>query len=345
MTENGAWGHFLLAARGEEPPQVPVALAADCRYIANALDMNMLDFLLYPERWLNAYLTLIARFPDVLFLPGFWVEFGMATEASAFGASVLWRSDHAPTIRPLHLPAEQWGEIPQPDPYTDGLMALALHRYWNLEHNGELPEPHRIRFAAARGPFAIASHLVGTNAFMGALADERQQRHALNLVETLTDTTIRYLQAQLGCLRAPMGIMLIDDTTGMLTTNQFERLAAPILNRIFAAFDGLVRIYHNSTPCVHLLSGIAHLDFEVFHFSHQMDIRSVKAALQHKAVMGNLAPLGTVAHGTPEQIQDVVRRSLDSLTDYAGVILSAGGMVQPDTPPENIDALFEATRR
>lgn len=344
MTENSAWANFLQAMHGEAPDQVPVALAVDCRYIANAFDMKMLDFLTYPERWQNAYLTLSARFPDVIFLPGFWIEFGMATEASAFGTSVLWRNDHAPTVRSLNVPVEQWADIAQPDPYTDGLMAMALHRYWNLEHNGELPEPYRIRFAAAHGPFAIAAHLVGVNTFMAALADEGNMPHTLNLIQTLTDTTIRYLQAQLGCLRAPTGIMLLDDTTGMLTSSQFERLARPYLRRIFESFDGLVRIYHNSTPCVHLLPSITHLDFEVFHFSHQMDIRSVKAALMSKAVMGNVAPLGTLAHGSPAQVQETALRSLDSLMDTTGVILSAGGMVHPDTPPENIDALLEATR-
>jgi uroporphyrinogen decarboxylase len=244
----------------------------------------------------------------------------------------------------LTLPVEAWSDLPQPDPYTDGLMALTLHRYWNLEHNGELPEPHRIRFVAARGPFAIAAHLVGAHAFLNALADEDLARHALDMLDSLVETTIRYLQAQLGCLRGPVGIMMLDDITGMLPSSQFEQLAIPYLRRVFDSFDGLVRIYHNSTPCVHLLPAIAHLNFEVFHFSHQMDIRSVRAALAPKAVMGNLPPLGTLAHGSPEQVVDAALRCLDSLTDYAGVILSAGGSVHPDTPPENIDALLEATR-
>ncbi len=343
MTENSAWADFLMAARGAEPDRVPVALLADCRYIARAFDMNMLDFFMYPERWLNAYLTLNARFPNVVFLPGFWVEFGTATEASAFGTALLWRGDQPPAIRPLGVPIEQWSHLSQPDPYTDGLMALALHRYWNLEHNDELPEPYRIRFAAARGPFAIASHLVGANVFMAALDDEHHVRHALHLLDILVETTIRYLQAQLGCLRAPTGIILLDDTTGMLTSSQFEQIAMPYLQRIFESFDGLVRVYHNSTPCVHLLPAIAHLNFEVFHFSHQMDMRSVKAALLPKAVMGNLPPLGTLAHGSPEQVADMATRCLESLTDHTGVILSAGGFLHPDTPPENIDALFEAS--
>ena len=121
-----------------------------------------------------------------------------------------------------------------------------------------------------------------TAAFLAALADAQQVHHALNLIEMLTDTAIRFLQAQLGCLRAPLGIMLLDDITGMLTPGQFERLATPYLRRIFESFDGLLRIYHNSTPCVPLLPSIARLDFEVLHFSHQMDIRSVKAALPSK---------------------------------------------------------------
>jgi len=36
--------------------------------------------------WLEANLRALRTFPDVLFLPGFWSEYGMCTEPSAFGA-------------------------------------------------------------------------------------------------------------------------------------------------------------------------------------------------------------------------------------------------------------------
>jgi uroporphyrinogen-III decarboxylase len=345
MTTERAWGDFLTVAEGRLPNHVPVALSADCGFIASALEMNVLDFFMYPDRWLNAYLTLIARFPDVVFLPGFWVEYGIAAEPSAFGASVFWRYDQAPAIRPLHLPPLAWADLPRPDPYSDGLMALVVRRYWNLEQKGELPEPYRIHFVAARGPFTTATHVLGANEFLAALAEPDAESLVEETLDIFTDTTIRFLQAQLGCLRNPLGVVVLDDTIGMLTPQLYTRFAKPALDRIFRAFDGMIRVFHIDTPCEPLLPYLPHLNFEVFHFSHLMDIRVVKAALSPRtAVMGNVPPLGLMVHGTPDEVEAAARACIERAAAGGGLILAPGGGTNVGTPAANIDALVRATR-
>ncbi len=338
-----AWDNFLVAAQGGQPDRVPVALGADCGFIASAFGMNTLDFFLYPDRWLHAYLTLIARFPDVVFLPGFWVEYGMAAEPSAFGAPVLWRQDEAPAIRQLALPLADWRNLPRPDPYADGLMALVLRRIWNLEQGGELPEPHRLRFVAARGPFTIATHLFGATNFLTALAGERSEaRIAADALELLTETSIRFLQAQLGYLREPWGVMLLDDTVGMLSPALFNAVARPLLERIFAAFEGLIRIYHNDTPCQHLLPHFPGLGFEVFHLSHRVPLAQARVALGPDIVlMGNVPPLEVMVHGTPQQVAEAAHGCIIQ-ADGSGLILAPGGGTNAGTPARNIDALAGA---
>ena len=338
-----AWENFLIAAQGGQPDRVPVALGVDGSFIAGAFGMNTLDFFMYPDRWLNAYLTLSARFPEVILLPGFWVEYGMATEPSAFGASVLWRQDQAPAIRHLTLPVYAWRQLPRPDPYSDGLMALVLRRYWNLEHEGELPEPYRIRFVAARGPFTIATHLFGATNFLGALAGGDEGGAAFDALEILADTTIRFLQAQLGCLREPWGVMVFDDAVGMLSPALFQAVGKPILQRIFAAFEGLIRIYHNDSPCEHLFSYFTDLDFEVLHFSHRIPLARARAELGPTiALMGNVPPVEVMMSGSPEQVEAVARDCIAQVGG-TGLILAPGGGTNAGTPAENIDALVLAT--
>ena len=343
---NEAWQDFLTAARGGIPARVPVALIVDSPYIPSAFGMNTLDFFMYPDRWLNAYLTLIARFPDVVLLPGFWVEYGMANEPSAFGTSILWRQDQPPAIHHLNLPVEAWSTLARSDPYADGLMALVLRRYWNLEHEGELPEPHRIHFVAARGPFAVATNLFGATNFLTAVADEPDSTRAvLDILDLLTDNTIRFLQAQLGCLREPLGVLVLDDVVGMLSPSQFNRLAVPYMQRIFSAFPGLIRIYHNDTPCKHLLPHLKVLDFDVFNFSHKLHIGDVKAALgPGKAVMGNVPPLEAMVYGSVDEVRSMAHECVARAGTGGGLILSAGGGLNTGTPPENIDALVQVAR-
>mgnify|MGYP000382103727 CR=1 FL=1 len=78
-------------------------------------------------------------------------------------------------------------------------MALALRRYWNLEQRGVLPEPHRIHFVAARGPFTLASHVVGGTEFLAAVDDEPDStRFVLDILDTMTETTIRFSVPEAG---------------------------------------------------------------------------------------------------------------------------------------------------
>src|SRR5512136_3243881 len=161
MTLSPHWQGFLTAARGGVPKRVPVALIVDSPWMPGFAGMHTLDFFLDAGAWLATYLKLLTRFPDVVFLPGFWVEYGMANEPSAFGARVVWRTDSPPSLRHVELPPSVWANLPRPDPETDGLMPLVLRRLELLEKGG-LPEPHRIHFVAARGPLAVAAHVLGT---------------------------------------------------------------------------------------------------------------------------------------------------------------------------------------
>ncbi len=63
----------------------PVALIIDSPWLPGYLGISTLDYLTVPEVWLEANLTVAREFPDVIFVPGFWVEMGMGAEPSAFG--------------------------------------------------------------------------------------------------------------------------------------------------------------------------------------------------------------------------------------------------------------------
>ena len=57
-------------------------------------------------------------FRDVWFLPGFWAEFGMCTEPSAFGGKCVWHENAFPERRSLFalatsLADEAWRHRPR----------------------------------------------------------------------------------------------------------------------------------------------------------------------------------------------------------------------------------------
>lgn len=332
------WDRFAVVARHGQADRIPVALIVDSPWLPGYAGVDTLDYFLRDNEWLSINLGLLERFPDVAWIPGFWIEYGMAAEPSAFGARVIWHHDQAPSIEPIRGGLAALNEIDPPDPQRHGLMPFVLQRYAGAERR-LLPEGVNIKMVAARGPLAVASWLLGVTELMLALKTEPEAGN--RLLDVLTTTIIAWLQAQLNVLRAPEGILVLDDIVGMLSPKMFEQFARPYLSRIFGAFDGLIEVYHNDTPCPHLIEPISSLGFDVFNFSHTMDIAAVQAKMPNIALMGNVPPLDLMARGTPDQVEAWARECARK-TGGRGLILSAGGGVSPGTPAEAIDALARA---
>ncbi len=336
------WNRFKQAAHLETPDQVPVALIVDSPWLPGYAGIDTLDYYLLPDRWLEINLSLLDRFSDVVWIPGFWVEYGMAAEPSAFGARIHFHRDSPPSIEPVVTDITHWADVPLPDVYEDGFMPLVLRRYEHTEARLQA-EGLGINMVAARGPLVTAGWIMGITDLMMSIV--LQPAEVNRFLEKITTTIIRWLHAQLDTLQNPEGILLLDDIVGMISLKHYQDFAAPHLQRIFDEFDGLIRIYHNDTPCAHLYPALADANFDVFNFSHAVDIGEVKAAMGHRvALMGNVAPLDLGVRGTAEEVEQSAKDCLDKAAPGGGLILSFGGGVSPGTRPENINALLRAAR-
>jgi uroporphyrinogen-III decarboxylase len=332
------WERFATVARGGQADRVPVAMIVDSPWLPGYAGIDTLTYFLRLDEWLRINLGLLDRFPDVAWVPGFWIEYGMATEPSAFGARIVWHHDRPPSIEPVRGGLTALADIEPPDPQQHGLMPLILHQYADVERR-LLPEGMNIKMVAARGPLAVASWLLGVTDLMIAL--KTQPEDTSQLLDMLTTTAITWLRAQLGVLHAPEGILVLDDIVGMLSPKMFEQFVRPYFSRIFASFEGLIRVFHNDTPCAHLVAPMSTLGFDVFNFSHELDIATVQAKMPGVALMGNVPPLNVMVRGTPEQAQAWAHECVLK-TGGRGLILSAGGGASPGTLPEAIDALVRA---
>jgi uroporphyrinogen-III decarboxylase len=337
------WESFKQAALLGEPEKVPVALIVDSPWLPGYAGIDTRDYFLFPDEWLRINLGLLERFPDAVWLPGFWVEYGMAAEPSAFGAKLRFHADSPPSIEPVVSDLAAWAGLEPADPGEDGLMPLLLRLYEVMEERLRA-EGLGIRMVCARGPMTVVSWLVGmTPLMMGLVTDPDLVYHVLDAVTT---TIIRWLHAQLDTLRDPQGILLLDDVVGMVSKRHYEGSVHPHLRRIFDEFEGLIRVYHNDTPCPHLVQSLKEANFDVFNFSHQMNIAEIKAEMGDRvALMGNVPPLDVGVRGQPADVARWASGCLDGGAPGGGMILSFGGGVSPGTPPENIDALLEAARR
>jgi uroporphyrinogen decarboxylase len=336
------WERFKLAAHLEEPDEVPVAFIVDSPWLPGYAGIQALDFFTLHNLWFEVHRGLLDRFPDAVWIPGFWVEYGMAAEPSAFGARIHFHADRPPSIEPMVTDIGYWAGVSPADPYKDGFMPLVLRRYEHAEARLQA-EGLGIKMVAARGPLVTAGWLMGIESLMTALVTHPEQ--ISRFLDTLTTTIIRWLRAQLEILRVPEGILLLDDIMGMISLRHYEQFGAPYLRRIFDEFEGLIRVYHNDTPCRHLYKAMAEANFDVFNFSHTADIAKVKADMGHRvALMGNVPPLDVAVREPPDVVAQWAVDCLSRAAPGGGMILSVGGGVSPDTPAENLDALIAAAR-
>ena len=80
------WIDLLKIINGEKPTGAPIGFIIDSPWIPGWAKISTLQYYSSEELWFQANKKAIETFPDVIFLPGFWSEFGMCTEPSAFGA-------------------------------------------------------------------------------------------------------------------------------------------------------------------------------------------------------------------------------------------------------------------
>lgn len=315
------------------------ALIIDSPWLPGYAGVDTLDFYFDPAVWLAAHEQALADLHGVAFVPGTWLEYGMAAEPSGWGVPIRWSRISPPAIRPHPGGLSALTEAEVPDPEIDGLMPAILRHYERmapiLADRGMSP-----RMAAARGPLAVASHLTGVTELLMATQLEPEACHTL--LEKTTELCIRWLKGQLDRMDDPIGILVLDDIVGLIGPDDAETFALPLLRRIFESFPDLIHIYHNDTPNEKMLEGLATIGMDVFNFSHETSMERARTALGDEVVlMGNLPPLDLLVRGTPEQVRAETENLVSEAARLGPVIISPGGGVSPGTPIENLKAMVE----
>jgi uroporphyrinogen-III decarboxylase len=334
------WEKLLRVIDGEvfEPPLVGFII--DSPWLPNWAGISIMDYFSSESKWFDANLKALKKFPDIIFIPGFWSEFGMCTEPSAFGTKCIWGEDAFPSPMKLTSDAKQIVAAGKPNPQTDGLCPFSLKRpacfRGQIESLG-----HHIKFAVSRGPFNLASFLMGTTEFLIALKLQPDDVQAL--LSMVTDFIVDWLKLQKSTFDSIEGIFLLDDIVGFVGPDDFVASAKPYLARAFGAFDAKVRLFHNDAAGLVCAPHLVDIGVNVFNFSHNHSIPDMrKLAGPDVVLLGNIPPRDCLAAGTPRQVRSYVKELLKSLPDAGRVILSCGGGMPPAVSTENINAFLSA---
>ena len=301
---------------------------------------SILDYYSAEPVWLEANLTAVRTFPDAIFLPGFWSEFGMCTEPSAFGSRLIWHEHELPFAEPLVRASEHALVLTKPDVRSAGLLPFVLRRLVRTRPAIE-SEGHAVRFAVTRGPLNIASFLMGTTEFLMAMQLDPAGTHAM--LGVITEFLVEWIQVQAAAVPTIRGVLLLDDIVGFLSPGDVSAFAMPYLKRAFAAIDSDIRFFHNDANGLSCAPQLAGAGVNLFNFGYEHPVGEMREQVGPKvALLGNIPPRDVLAAGTPEDVRRCVAEMKRELgRDYSRVVFSCGGGLPPGVPTGNLRAFLD----
>jgi uroporphyrinogen-III decarboxylase len=337
------WQDLLRVLDGQLLDPLPVGLIIDCPWLPGWAGMTIFDYLSDDRLWLEANFNALERFPHIMFLPGFWSEYGMCTEPSAFGGRCVWPENDFPfAMRTMYDYAEVT-RLKKPNCRTDGMCPFVIKRLQRSQAAIEA-RGHRIRFAVSRGPMNIATYLLGHTETLVGVKTNPDEIH--KLLEIVTDFIVEWLQYQKAAFPSIDGMLVLDDLIGFLGKTDFTSFAVPYFKRISGALDARVKLLHNDAHGMITARNLAEMGFNMFNFSFEHSLQDVRqAAGESITLLGNIPPRDVLAKGTPEDVRQSVANALAGLADKRRLVVSAGGGAPPGVTTANIVALCAAVGR
>ncbi len=340
MTEQ-QWEELLQVIKGEIVDPLPVGFIIDSPWLPNWFGISILDYFSNDGLWLNANLEAMNEFPEATFLPGFWSEFGMCTEPSAFGVRCTFPQNEFPFAHKIIQSSEDIDSLPQPNPKTDGLLPFVVNRLKLAEPKIEAAG-HKIRFAVCRGPLNVASYLMGSTEFLTMIMMEPEKAEIL--MKKITAYLKDWLHLQMETFPSIDGIFMLDDIIGFMGAAEFETFGLPYFKELFDA-NVSVRFLHNDAPCKESAKFLPEMGVNLFNMGFDVTLNELKQLTQNKVtLLGNIPPRDVLAGGTPEQVTKTTVDLVSSVKDKSRVMLSCGGGMPPAVSSENIRAFIRAVK-
>jgi len=339
---NSEWSELLAVIKGENLSAKSTGFIIDSPWLPGWSGVTTLDYYTSDEVWFHSNMRAIETFPETAFLPGFWSEYGMCTEPSAFGARSVWYRENLPHAEKVIHSSEDIATLPQPNVEFDGLLPFMINRLKNLEAR-IIASGHTLKFAVTRGPLNIATFLMGTTEFMLLLAMEPEKAH--ELLEKITRFICDWIRYQKVCFLSVEGVLLLDDIVGFVGEEECRDFVVPYLKRAFDAIPAQIRFFHNDAFGLVCAPFLKEIGVNLFNFAFDHPINQIRElAGPDVALIGNLAPRDILAAGTPAEVYKATGEMISSVTDRQKIIWSCGGGIPQNVSTENLKAFISAVK-
>ncbi len=339
---------LLTVINREQPDQVPVFLPIESGFMAEYGCVPQREYHNDPKKMLDCQAKVQERFKG---LSPLYTDFGVVTEAAAF-CEIFWPEDDSPWAKPALKSIDEVDGLSVPDTNRDGLFprimeyfetmnALAVERGLQM---GVASPSGPVGFGSLRGPVVLAALIRGISEFMMDMFDKPDKCH--QLLDIATKTLIAYLHMQKQALGNLAAVFLCDDISGLLSPPLFKEFFIPYTKRVFDAFPDALNIYHCDSEMRNLTQLAPETGGKAFHMGFMHDMAELKRTIGDRmALMGNVHPVKVLMRQGPKEVLEESRKCIEGAAAGGGFALSSGGVIDRGTPPENIDALVDASEK
>ncbi len=212
------------------------------------------------------------------------------------------------------------------------------------------------------GIFEQAKYLRGYDTIMYDMAANPE--FVIALFDKLTEVEMKFNEIGIGLIGQYINILRLspeDLATGdstFVSPKMFERMLRPYYKRSFSLARKLLKEknpqarlqFHSCGAVYPLLNALIEDGMEIFDPLQPRVAEGSRPARLKQAFGDRIAFWGgidvqvTLPRGTKEEIAKEVRTRIEEMAPGGGYILSSSHRIQPDIPPENVVAMYEAAK-
>jgi MtaA/CmuA family methyltransferase len=326
---------------GQPVPRVPAGPLA-VHYCAKIAGRTVRQYTLDPQVLADCVGVYYQRFqPDAL-----WISADTWVTAEAMGVRVGTTGDDQPfggLGEPLVQKPGDIDRIPAPDPSSQGRWPRMLEAVRRVRRM--FPDVFLVA-CFDQYPFSLACALMGIHQLMLKLTDDRP------MVEALMERCLEYSVAYAVALSKEGADSLSggDSPAGLIGPRSYRDLAAPFESRAIRRIQQATRkpvSLHICGDATALLADMASTGADVLEIDSRVDLpEACRQVGPGVALWGNLDPVALLARGTPEQVRRASHQAIEAVAaaGHSRFVLSSGCTLAMETPPENLDAMFQVAR-
>lgn len=274
------------------------------------------------------------------------LENGTACNAQACGVEVVYRDNAAPAA---HIPVlkrlEDVDQLEVPDPYTAFPMCEIIKATRILSK--EIGDKAWIVARADQGPMDLAAQLLGIQELMLAIALDEQPELIHKLLDFSRQVATRYAFALIEAGGHSTSIGEPIAGPDLISPQHYRQYPFIHEKRMVDELKqaGIILANHICGNTIPIIDNFIATGAQILEIDHKTDMQKAKDATRHKTCL--LGPLNTslLLEGTPQEVEDACRETIEIMAPDSGFILGPGCALDPNVPADNIHALIESAKK